>query len=84
MSHYDVVIFDAGGTLIGLETPDFFEQFFVIAARELGYLTTLDAVKEAVARVTGGQKWSVSGCSTSAITRKRMSRQLRVPVSMRS
>lgn len=61
MTRYDAVVFDAGGTLIGLETPDFFEQFFVIAARELGYETTLDAVKEAVTRVTGGRKWSVSG-----------------------
>ena len=42
---YDTVIFDAAGTLLGRETPDYFETFFVIAAQEVGHTMTLEEVK---------------------------------------
>ena len=45
---YDTVIFDAAGTLLGRETPDYFEEFFVIAAREVGHTITLEQVKAAL------------------------------------
>ncbi len=48
---YDTVIFDAAGTLIGRDSPDFFEEFFVVAAGELGTPITLDQVKAALAEV---------------------------------
>jgi REG-2-like HAD superfamily hydrolase len=48
---YDTVIFDAAGTLLGRETPDYFETFFVIAAQEVGHTMTLEEVKAALARV---------------------------------
>ncbi len=47
---YDTVIFDAAGTLIGRESPDFFEEFFVVAAGELGTAITLDQAKAALAK----------------------------------
>lgn len=47
---YDTVIFDAAGTLVGRDSPDFFEEFFVVAAGELGTAITLDQVKAALAR----------------------------------
>lgn len=47
---YDTVIFDAAGTLVGRDSPDFFEEFFVVAAGELGTAVTLDQVKAALAR----------------------------------
>ncbi|HIG45340.1 MAG TPA: hypothetical protein EYQ20_02545 [candidate division Zixibacteria bacterium] len=48
---YDTVIFDAAGTLLGRETPDYFEEFFVIAAREVGHTITLEQVKAAMGRL---------------------------------
>lgn len=45
---YDTVIFDAAGTLVGRDSPDFFEEFFVVAAGELGTAITLDQVKAAL------------------------------------
>ena len=47
---YDTVIFDAAGTLVGRDSPDFFEEFFVVAAGELGTAVTLDRVKAALAK----------------------------------
>ena len=47
---YDTVIFDAAGTLVGRDSPDFFEEFFVVAAGELGTAVTLDQVKAALAK----------------------------------
>ncbi len=47
---YDTVIFDAAGTLVGRDSPDFFEEFFVVAAAELGTPVTLDQVKSALAK----------------------------------
>ncbi len=47
---YDTVIFDAAGTLVGRDSPDFFEEFFVVAAGELGSEITLGQVKAALAR----------------------------------
>ena len=48
---YDVVIFDAAGTLVGRESPHFFEEFFVIAAREFGHEVPLEDVLSAIRRV---------------------------------
>ena len=45
---YDTVIFDAAGTLVGRNSPDFFEEFFVVAAGELGAEITLPQVKSAL------------------------------------
>ena len=50
--YYDTVIFDAAGTLLGRETPDYFETFFVIAAEEVGHTLTLEQVRAAMARVS--------------------------------
>lgn len=47
---YDTVIFDAAGTLVGRDSPDFFEEFFVVAAGELGAAITLDQVKAALSK----------------------------------
>ena len=47
---YDTVIFDAAGTLVGRNSPDFFEEFFVVAAGELGAAVTLERVKAALAK----------------------------------
>ena len=47
---YDTVIFDAAGTLVGRDSPDFFEEFFVVAAGELGTAITLDQVKAALSK----------------------------------
>ncbi len=47
---YDTVIFDAAGTLVGRDSPDFFEEFFVVAAGELGATVTLAQVKTALAK----------------------------------
>ena len=47
---YDTVIFDAAGTLVGRDSPDFFEEFFVVAASELGASITLDQVKAALSK----------------------------------
>lgn len=47
---YETVIFDAAGTLVGRDSPDFFEEFFVVAAGELGAKITLDQVKAALAK----------------------------------
>ncbi len=47
---YDTVIFDAAGTLVGRDSPDFFEEFFVVAAGELGTEITLEQVKAALAK----------------------------------
>ncbi|MCY3773324.1 MAG: HAD-IA family hydrolase [Gemmatimonadetes bacterium] len=47
---YDTVIFDAAGTLVGRDSPDFFEEFFVVAAGELGAVITLDQVKAALSK----------------------------------
>ena len=47
---YDTVIFDAAGTLVGRDSPDFFEEFFVVAAGELGAALTLDQVKAALSK----------------------------------
>ena len=47
---YDTVIFDAAGTLVGRDSPDFFEEFFVVAAGELGAEITLEQVKTALAK----------------------------------
>ena len=47
---YDTVIFDAAGTLVGRDSPDFFEEFFVVAAGELGTEITLDQVKAALVK----------------------------------
>ena len=47
---YDTVIFDAAGTLVGRDSPDFFEEFFVVAAGELGAEITLNQVKAALAK----------------------------------
>ena len=47
---YDTVIFDAAGTLVGRDSPDFFEEFFVVAAGELGTAITLDQVKPALSK----------------------------------
>lgn len=47
---YDTVIFDAAGTLVGRDSPDFFEEFFVVAAGELGTAVTLDQVKAALSK----------------------------------
>jgi len=46
--HYDTVIFDAAGTLIGKDSPDFFEEFFQTAARELGKEVSLRSIKSAL------------------------------------
>ena len=48
---YDTVIFDAAGTLIGRESPDFFEDLFVVAARELGAEITIEQTKLALTEV---------------------------------
>ncbi len=48
---YDTVIFDAAGTLVGRDSPDFSEEFFLIAAEELGTAVTLDQVKSALSKV---------------------------------
>jgi REG-2-like HAD superfamily hydrolase len=50
MRHYDVVVFDAAGTLIGRESPHYFEEFFVLAGRELGHDVPLERIKAALAR----------------------------------
>lgn len=47
---YDTVIFDAAGTLVGRDSPDFFEEFFVVAAGELGAEITLNQVKAALSK----------------------------------
>ena len=47
---YDTVIFDAAGTLVGRDSPDFFEEFFVVAAGELGTEVTLNQVKAALSK----------------------------------
>ena len=47
---YDTVIFDAAGTLVGRDSPDFFEEFFVVAAGELGTPVTLNQVKASLAK----------------------------------
>lgn len=47
---YDTVIFDAAGTLVGRDSPDFFEEFFVVAAGELGTQITLEQVKAALTK----------------------------------
>lgn len=55
---YDTVIFDAAGTLVGMESPDFFEEFFVIAAGELGAAISLDQVKAALSRAMEEPRFS--------------------------
>lgn len=47
---YDVVIFDASGTLVGRESPHFFEEFFILAARDLGYEVSLERVQTALGK----------------------------------
>jgi len=51
MASYDVVVFDAAGTLVGRDSPDHFEEYFVIAAREVGYVITVDQVRDKVAEI---------------------------------
>ncbi len=55
---YDTVIFDAAGTLVGRDTPDFFEEFFVVAAGELGASITLDQVKAALSKAMEEPRFS--------------------------
>ena len=50
MTFYDVVVFDAAGTLIGRESPHHFEEYFIIAAREVGHTLTVEDVQAAVER----------------------------------
>ena len=51
MAFYDAVVFDAAGTLIGRDSPDHFEEYFVIAAREVGHVITVDQVRDKVAEI---------------------------------
>ncbi len=51
MALYDVVVFDAAGTLIGRDSPDQFEEYFVIAAREAGHVITVDQVRDMGAEI---------------------------------
>ena len=55
---YDTVIFDAAGTLVGRDSPDFFEEFFVVAAGELGASITLDQVKTALSKAMEEPRFS--------------------------
>lgn len=55
---YDTVIFDAAGTLVGRDSPDFFEEFFVVAAGELGTAITLDQVKAALSKAMKEPRFS--------------------------
>ena len=50
MPYYDTVVFDAAGTLIGRESPDQFEEYFVFAAREVGHEVTVAQVREVAAK----------------------------------
>lgn len=55
---YDTVIFDAAGTLVGRDSPDFFEEFFVVAAGELGAAITLGQVKAALSKAMEEPRFS--------------------------
>ena len=51
MAFYEVVVFDTAGTLVGRETPDHFEEYFVIAAREVGHTISIETVKASIQRI---------------------------------
>lgn len=61
VTFYDVVVFDAAGTLIGRESPDHFEEYFVIAAQEVGHTLSVAAVKESVDRLYRDTRKRLSG-----------------------
>lgn len=71
MPFYDVVVFDAAGTLVGRETPDHFEEYFVIAAQEVGYTISIETVRASVERIYTETKKNLSDTRMTTPTQAR-------------